>query len=929
MARRNIILIAAVMFMAASYPVAAQQPPESAVKADGGQPGSIEGTVKAKDGSVVPGVTVSVKETRLVTVSDAEGKYSLADVPQGQVIITASLPGFADWEMPVNVGPGQKVNLDITLEVKQQSFEVVVSATAPKLMTASENISMVTVSPREIFSMPSLGQKDIFRAMQLMPGVSASNESSSGLYVRGGTPDQNLVLFDGFTAYDVDHFFGIFSAFNSDAIESITLYKGGFESKYGGRLSSVMDITGKSRMGDRFAIGAGVSFLSYNGYVAVPMGKWGSFLAAGRKSFQSSFSDRIRDSYTTGAGGPGGGGPGGGMAAVEPDSTFYDVNARSAFNLTARDTVTFSFYKGADDLDSSRKLETTSRFLESRTISGDITSYSRWGNRGMSAAWDRKWTDALSSRFTAALSRYFKDRERSSKMVTKDSDTGLETTFDRGMREENHLRDLTFRNDSFLLLGRTHNLEFGAEVADISIDYGFETDLGYRPGAGGTDSTSAVPEKLRMDRRDTAFQYAVYAQDTWIPFSKFTVTPGLRATYFDRTRRTYLDPRLSVIYHATDRLRLKAAGGRYHQFARDLVREDLFEGDQDVWTLSDGVTQPVGSATHFIAGVSYETPKYLWDVELYRKNLRGLSEMPSFNRRRPPPNLILRDYTYTGSGVAEGVEFAGQKKTGSNIGWFTYTIGRVMHTFPDFSTEPYRASHDSTHEFKLIDLHQWRRFTFSGSWVYATGKPFTEPLGITTITMPDGRLFDVVEMANKNGARLPPYHRLDFSAGIDFLAGESYKATAGVSVFNAYNRRNVWRKEYDAVGGELISTDINYLGLTVSAFLNVNLAGPEAFSRAGPAWLRADSGGRARPKYEPEQEFDFYGAVVSADQTTLVVSTRRGNQTFTMNSRTVKGSEFEPGALVHVYYKTRDKQFVVTRVVQKIKNWDQVKSAFD
>jgi len=897
----------------------------------GDDPGQISGTVQATDGTKLPGVSISIKETEISTVTDDIGNYLLTDVSLGQFTIMASLPGFAEKELVVLLENQNTVTVDITLELAELQFEITVVLDTAELMNASESIGVVSVLPSQVAALPSLGEKDIFRSLQLMPGISATNEASAGLYIRGGTPDQNLVLFDGFTIYDVDHFFGIFSAFNANAIEDITIYKGGFESKYGSRISSVVDLTGKSGRSNEPSFGGGISFLSYNAYMDIPLGGRGSFMLAGRKSFQSPFSDRIRDNLSDSSAGPGGAGFGGRRGAlfsVQPDSSFYDLNSRVLFDLTSRDSIMLSLYNGKDVLDSSRPININRSFFQNADgestvtgdISGEITNLSNWGNTGLSLNWMRQWNDSFFSRFTVAHSYYFKDFDRTTDLTFVDPETGEEIIPDneadgprvsnRGSAEHNKLTDITVKVENDLTLNSRHHLEFGTQVTKNSIRYNFNFNQ----------------ETAVFDRNDTATQYSLYLQDTWVPFPQLSITPGLRATFFDLNKKTYTDPRLSIILHATDRLRFKAAGGNYHQFANRLTREDVLQGDQQFWMLSDGDRIPVSSATHLIGGASYETQSLLFDVEAYQKKLSGLSEFASlrFGRR------ILEDFDlgtlfYTGSGTAEGIEFLAQKKFGRNTGWITYTLGRVEHYFPQLNPDPFSASHDSTHEFKIVDSFRFKRWTFSGTWVYATGKPFTEPIGFEELVFPNGRSLAILEFGDKNGIRLPSYHRLDLSASREFLIGETSKANLGISVFNVYNNRNVWRKEFDVIEDELIETDVNYLGLTVSAFLNIDLSLPSGNRKAGPAWNGAEAPDSGEPKSKEETKsekvYDFYGTVESMTVNRLVVQTKWGVREFVMGPASIRGqtTHYDSGTYVHVYYKRLNGEDVVTMVVEKIK----------
>ncbi len=383
-------------------------PPQASTQ-DYGAQGDVNGTVKDTSGAVLPGVLVSVRGLNISASTDNTGYFALKGIPAGEVTLTASLPSFAAKETGVTVRPGVSSRVEIVLELESQAFSVTVEQIMPELMSASESIGVVSVMPSQVAALPSLGEKDIFRSIQLMPGVSATNEQSSGLYVRGGTPDQNLVQLDGFTVYKVDHFFGIFSAFNANAIENVTVLKGGFDSRYGGRISSVVDLEGKPGSKTGIETGGGVSFLSYNGYVDGPIGRKVTFMLAGRKSFQSPFSSKIEDNYTASGNG---GGPGGfGGTEIQPRSSFYDTNGRLTYTPGAKDTFVFSLYYGKDNYDNSRSLDLPNfGSSEDIALSGEIADLAQWGNAGTSVNWRRDWTSSFSSTLTAGRFPLFQER---------------------------------------------------------------------------------------------------------------------------------------------------------------------------------------------------------------------------------------------------------------------------------------------------------------------------------------------------------------------------------------------------------------------------------------------------------------------------------------------------------------------------------------
>ncbi|MEL7341077.1 MAG: TonB-dependent receptor, partial [Bacteroidota bacterium] len=269
------------------------------------------------------------------------------------------------------------------------------------------------------------------------------------------------------------------------------------------------------------------------------------------------------------------------------------------------------------------------------------------------------------------------------------------------------------------------------------------------------------------------------------------------------------------------RLKLQGAWGEYYQFTNRVIREDILQGSRDFWLLADGETIPVGKATHYIAGLSYETPKYLFSAEAYYKPLSGLTE---YTQRLSGGRggLNIEELFYNGDGIAQGLEFLAQKKVGQYTGWLSYTLSQVMYEFPDFSDTPFPALHDQTHEFKMVHSYQLNRWEFGGTWVYSTGNPYTSPVGGYQLELLDGTSFAYVNVGAKNSFRLPAYHRLDLSATFKFNMG-SMPASIGMSVFNVYNRQNVWYKEFEIVDGDLIETDVTFLGITPNLFLNIKL----------------------------------------------------------------------------------------------------------
>ncbi len=808
----------------------------------------ITGTVKTDDDIPIQGVLVWISNSTIKDKTDSSGKYILAPGKIGTYTINAHFKNFETEMKTVKIIKDQITNIDFILKPKRFSYEISVRGKVPKLMSASENIGVVSIKPDQIANLPTLGEQDVFRSIQLMPGVSASSESSSGLYVRGGKPEENLILYDGFTIYHVDHFFGIFSAFNANAIEEVKLYKGGFESKFGGRISSVMEIEGKTGDIDGFKFGGGINFLSLNAFAEIPLGQKGAIYLAGRQSFQSPLYNTILDIYhdtetktnsTQTNSNRMGGGRFAGMFDSEPTSYFYDLNAKVIYKPSQKDVLSLSIYNGKDDLDNSREIELPSFMAEraaergfSIDVDGAYIDLNDWGNTGSSFNWLRQWNDKFSTNFTIAYSNYFNDLQKKSSMKMTRTDENEEEPIEeevtarnteRISSEYNKLRDMTFRINNTINLNN-NRLEFGVQIVKNKIDYNYAIS-NFVSTEDDSDETFE-PENL-LDIIGSGTQYSGFIQDKITLFDKLTLTPGLRLTYFDKTESFYIEPRFSLILNLSEKIKFKGSWGNYYQYVNNLIREDVMQGDKDFWILADGQNVPVSSATHYIAGISFETKKFLFDFEIYYKNLENLSQYsfrntPGFDNRE---EIDYMDHFYHGTGYAKGMEFLIQKKYGRYTGWVCYTLGKVEHDFPDLNETSFPASHDVTHEFKMVNSFKIKKWTLSSTFIYASGKPYTEPINAYQETVFNERrnrdmLINVIEYGPKNGSRLPNYHRLDFSLTYDFKIGPA-KINTGVSVFNLYNNKNIWRKEYDVVDNELIETDVNYLGITPSVFFKI------------------------------------------------------------------------------------------------------------
>jgi ferric enterobactin receptor len=768
-------------------------------------------------GEALPFAAVQVKGTTLGASTNADGYFTLLKVPTDTSTLIVQYVGYQ--KIPVYLSPMvPRKNLSINLKPQSKTLkEVKISAHKDDVIfVKKEEVGTIKLTPLKIEQLPSIGEKDMMRSFQLMPGISASNESSSGLYVRGGTPDQNLVLYDGFTVYHVDHLYGFFSAFNSNALKDIQLYKGGFESRFGGRISSVTEITSKEGNQKRINVGADISLLSTNVFAEIPIGsKFTSFLAF-RKSYQGAIYNMIFKKFnksSTQDAPDVGTGPGRKYSqSNDITSYFYDLNGKFTYKPSDKDIISLSIFNGTDKLDNSFASDIPSFGQANANFSMNSVDLTSYGNIGSSIKWSRKWSSKLYGNTIISYSNYYNKRNRSSER-TLINPSDVATTSMNGVFENNDLKDYSLKSDYQYELTGNSQLQFGAFATLYDIKYSY----------GQSDTVNI------LDRNGSALLGGAYVQTRTKLFNdKLQIIPGLRTNYFETTNKIYLEPRAAISFNLTDNLILKGSTGKFYQFANRVTREDIMSGSKEFWILADGSSIPISSAIHYILGVSYESPGYTFSAEAYYKRIHNLTEY-SLRINASPMGVDYNENFFNGYGFARGIEFLAQKNAGNLNGWVSYTIGEARNHFDQYGDGYYPANQDVTQEFKIVGLYKYKRWNFSANWIYATGRPYTAPSGAYTITLLDGSTQDFFTVTTKNSIRLPDYHRLDVSANYILLMGNKEDTkrrelgTVSFSIFNLYNHTNIWYKQFAIESGQIIETNITYLGITPNITLSLKL----------------------------------------------------------------------------------------------------------
>jgi len=774
--------------------------------------------IDAESGERLPNANVMVKGTRLGAATNVEGYFVIHAAPDTGIVLIVRYVGYQQQEVLLD---SERAKEAILVRLKQSSVllgEVLVQGEQSTFIRAEGQASLTTLSPRQLESLPRIGQTDIMRSLQYLPGVSNTNDASSGLYVRGGTPDQNLILFDGMTVYHVDHFYGFFSAFNPDAVKDIRFYRGGYPAEYGGRLSSVVDITGYSGNREHSHFGVGINLLSANGIAEVPLFDKGSVLVAARRSYYDIINSGAYDklyqfltgnSRQTVGGGPrafSGGGPRGNLAVVEqtePKSDFLDLNAKVTLSVTTDDLLVASFYRSLDSQDQSTDSTTQAIAGFSRGFTRPpTTDILDQGNAGASVKWFRRWSDEFFSNTLLAFARYTSDYTFATGGLRTQSQNRLNSS------ESNSIEDVTLNSDHQWSPVANHRFSFGLQAVRSSASYGLSASTPFN------ENPSNV-----LVRTQNQTQLSLYGQDAWSMTPVFQITPGLRLTQYSGTQQLYLEPRLGLRYTLTETISLKAASGRYHQFCNRIVNENLSQGSRDFWLLSDSELEPATS-TDYVLGGSYETPDFLFDLELYHKTAQNIVEFSQRFRRGTDESYSF----FKGSSQSNGMEVLLQKKAGMFNGWISYTLSKTENTFPELNSgKAFPALQDQRHEVKTVaTLNFAEDWLFSAIFVFATGKPYSSPVSQYTLTLLDGSTYQYTHVGDKNAYRLPNYQRVDVSLAYQgTMANRTWKI--GVSAFNLLNHKNVAYYQYDLTTTPMTIREITGLSFTPTIFVQLDI----------------------------------------------------------------------------------------------------------
>jgi len=719
---------------------------------------TLSGYVSSKEsGEELLYAVVTVEGKTIGTSTNQYGFYSIT-LPKGNYNIIYSYLGFLNDTLRLNLNKSVEQNIEL-IKLDNEIDEVIVTGKNSDANVKSTDVGVLDLDVKEAKLLPILlGEQDILKTLQLMPGVSASSEGSSGFYVRGGDSDQNLILLDEAPVYNASHLLGFFSVFNSDAINDMKMYKGGIPAIYGGRLSSVTDIRMKNGNSKHWALTGGIGLISSRLTLEAPIVKdKGSLIVSGRRTYADFVVKSIKDEYK------------------DLILYFYDLNIKANYSFSNKDRLFISGYFGRDDF-------------------GYNTMGFDWGNKTATARWNHVFSNKL------FLNTSF---------IYSDFDYGFRFEFaENVINFDAGIYDYNLKQDYSWYINNNNKVKFGWSAA-----HHYFKPMSFKVLERNPDDTlNAIPDTSLIPQY--AFETSVYISNEQKIGNKLTILYGIRFSTFSNLGpydvKTYneeneiintvsyekneiyntytaFEPRLNATFLLNEKNSLKGSYNRTVQYLH-LLSNSSASSPTDMWTPSSPNVLPekadqvsIGYFRNFLNN------KFELSTEIFYKQLYNQVDFEDGADIFFNPDVEAE--MLTGQGRAYGLEFLFRKKVGNFTGWISYTLLKSERQFDDINYGNwFPARQDRRHDFSVVATYQiLPKLNLSTSWVYYTGDAVTFPVGKYYI---DGVLVNLY--SERNADRMPDYHRLD--VGLTWIIKDTKKCYSdlNISVYNAYNRKNAY-----------------------------------------------------------------------------------------------------------------------------------------
>lgn len=731
-----------------------------------------------ENGEDLIGATVWETSTSMGTTSNVYGFYSLS-IPSGKHSVTYSYMGYEAQTIELNLDSNHTIDIKL-LPTSNELEEVEVTAERKDENISSTQMSVEKLNMKQIEKIPVfMGEKDILKTIQLLPGISSTSEGGSGFSVRGGSVDQNLILLDEAPIYSASHLMGFFSVFNSDALKNITVYKGGIPANYGGRASSVLDISMKDGNNQKFSASGGLGLISSRLTVEGPIIKDKmSFIVSGRRSY----ADLVAKSV--------------GFFDDDMNMYFYDLNAKMNYKINDKNRVFLSGYFGKDEFGF-----------------GDMGM--NWGNTTGTLRWNHLFNSKLFSNTSVIYSKY---------------DYGFNMGSDASMNSG--IEDIGIKEDLTYYLNPLNTLKFGLNVKHHTFNPG---ELLYTD----SDVTEIVLDKTKAYESAAYISNnqqitESFSAEYGLRFSMFNqMGEGWSNTYNDNNEKvdsvyfgdgevmqTYwgIEPRLSLNYKLNESSAIKLSYNRMAQYLH-LLSNSTSGQPTDTWVPSSTNIAPQ-SVSQYALGYfkNFADNEYEFSIETYYKDINNVTDFKDGTDIMLNENI--ESYILQGKGRSYGAEFYLKKKYGRFNGWISYTLSQTENKIDGINNnEWYLSKIDKTHDLSIVaNFEINKRLSISAAWIYYTGNAVTFPSGKYEY---DNQIWSYY--TERNSYRMPDYHRLDLNLHLKGKEKKRFQSSWDFSLYNAYNRYNAYSisfEESETNPGQTEAVKLSLFGIVPSVTWN-------------------------------------------------------------------------------------------------------------
>ncbi len=732
----------------------------------------------------VKDIRIFFKSKRTNTITDENGYFENNTVPYNSVILI-SAPGFRQKVLNASDFLNDnclKVSLINTTE--EVLDEVLIQEYIAKGITLDKN--KINIDLSEVDILPGQVEPDILQSIQLTPGVNNPFETASGLFIRGSTPAQNLVLWNGIKTYQQGHMFGMLSAFNPYVAKEVNFSKSGVSAKYGDRIAGVVDIQSNKEIPKRFSGGAGFNMINADIVAQIPLiDNKVSLQVSGRRSFTDvletftykKFSDRVfQNTKITDE-----------LSLQESKNNFYytDYNTNLIIKPSTKDNIEINTIYSKNDLDFGRDNSILSFTDELITE-----------NEGYNIQWEHQYSDKTSQQVSGYYTKYLLNY----KFNTRNVDELIEVE-----SKNNRIQDIGAKYHLNFKLSDKHQLSGGYQFSNNTIEYSF--------------STTTPTYQLILDQDDRLLNtHAVYTEYTYKDPKNFYFALGFRFNHYSELNSSYFEPRIHLekyltknwTIHTTAELRSQALSQIRESVVSDLSLEN------QVWTLADEDRFPVITSHQVTFGSSFKKKTWNFDVDGYYKQINDITTLTS-GFINPINNTFN-----IGESSVYGVDVFLKKKFNNYKTWVSYSYINTQNTFEDINnSESFPGNWNIEHTIKWSHFYKLKNFQFSLGWMWHTGKAFTNVAGVDE----SGSII-ILDFGEINSNNLPVYHRLDFSAIYDFKFNRNHNTNyrLGLSLVNVYDRKNILNKEIrttNSLNNRFINSDIFSLGFTPNVSFRV------------------------------------------------------------------------------------------------------------